>query len=230
MIKKFENRADAGQALAKVLSFYKDKPNVVILALPRGGVPVAYEVATALSLPLDVWLVRKLGIPGHEEFAMGAIAEGGVRYLNTAQISQLQISEEQFDTVLKKEEAELARRSQLYRGDRKPADLKNKTVILIDDGMATGSSMHAAIESLSRTEAARIVVAVPVGARATCLELDRIVDDMICLITPEPFFGVGQWYTDFTQTSDQEVRSLLTRANTPDNKERPDHDKKRQIS
>ncbi|MGM0421748.1 MAG: phosphoribosyltransferase [Pseudomonadota bacterium] len=213
--KKFTDRAEAGQALARILNFYANKRDAIVLALPRGGVPVGYEIAHKLNLPLDVWLVRKLGVPGQEELAMGAIGFGGVRYLNDELIDMIGITPEQIEDVAQKEDSELKRRTRLYRGDRPLPELKGKTVILVDDGLATGATMLAAIKSLSQTEAARIVVAVPVGARSTCLELEQLVDDVICIMTPDPFYGVGRWYSNFDQTSDQDVQMFLKAAHQP---------------
>jgi putative phosphoribosyl transferase len=182
-----------------------------VLALPRGGVPVGYEVANALRAPLDVLIVRKLGVPGHEELAMGAIASGGVRVLNHDVLAYAHITQQQIDAVAACEERELARREAEYRGDRAPFDVRGRTVIIVDDGLATGSSMRAAVQSLRATEPKRVVVAVPVGAAQTCEELGSIVDEMICLRTPEPFEAVGLWYVDFTQTTDAEVHALLSK-------------------
>jgi predicted phosphoribosyltransferase len=175
-------------------------------------VVVAYEVAELLNAPLDIFLVRKLGVPGHEEFAMGAIASGGVLVLNHDVVGQLGISQEMIDAVVAEETRELLRRERVFRGGRPPLDVRGKTVILVDDGLATGSSMRAAVIALRRMEPARLVVGVPVGAPETCDAFRDEVDEVICAITPEPFFGVGMWYDDFTQTSDEEVRELLDRA------------------
>jgi putative phosphoribosyl transferase len=203
------DRAEAGQILAAKLKQYSKRPDVVILALPRGGVPVAYQVATILDLPLDIFLVRKLGVPGQEELAMGAIASGGVRVLNSDVIQALQIPESIIDSVAAKEQRELERREKFYRQDAPPHDLTNKTVILIDDGLATGATMRAAAEALKQQEVNKIVIAVPVAAESTCRELSQLVDEVVCVITPEPFYGVGYWYDDFSQTSDAEVIELL---------------------
>jgi putative phosphoribosyl transferase len=183
----------------------------LVLALPRGGVPVGFEVAKALHAPLDVFIVRKLGVPGQEELAMGATATGKIRVLNEEVIRGLGIPDETVEAVAAVEERELERRERLYRGDRPAADVKDKPVILIDDGLATGSTMRAAIVALKRRHPARIVVAVPVAA-ATCDELRSEVDELVCAVTPEPFFSVGQWYENFSQTSDEEVQDLLKRA------------------
>lgn len=208
----FRDRRDAGRRLAQELSSYADRKDLIVLALPRGGVPVAYEVARALHAPLDVFLVRKLGLPGHEELAMGAIATGGVRVLNEDVVNALNIPPQIIDAVAVREGAELERRQQVYRGDRPRPQLAGKTVILIDDGLATGSSMRAAVAGLRTQHPARIVVAVPTAAVETCEALEDVVEDLICATTPEPFFGVGAWYEDFSQTTDQEVHDLLTQA------------------
>ena len=191
---------------------YAGRGDVVVLALPRGGVPVAYEVAHMLRAPLDVFVVRKLGVPGHEELAMGAVASGGVRVLNDDVVRGLGIPDHLVDAVTTWERRELRRRERLYRGDRPAPDVRGKTVILVDDGLATGASMHAAIAALRQQGPARIVVAVPTAARETCDALRADVDDVICAITPEPFHAVGLWYEDFSQTTDEEVRELLARA------------------
>jgi putative phosphoribosyl transferase len=208
----FRNRAHAGQVLATLLAEYADRDDVVVLALPRGGVPVAFEIAQALHVPLDVFLVRKLGLPGQEELAMGAIATGGVRVLNNEVVEYLGISDSVIDAVAQVEQQELERRERIYRGTRQPPDVRGHTVILVDDGLATGSTMRAAIAALRQQQPARIIVAVPVAAASTCQEMQREVDRIICAATPEPFYGVGQWYEDFSQTTDQEVRDLLERA------------------
>jgi predicted phosphoribosyltransferase len=207
----FRDRTEAGRLLARSLLRYADDPNVVVLALPRGGVPVAYEVAEALHAPLDVFLVRKLGVPGHEETAMGAIATGGVCVLNEDTVRILGLSEEDIDSIVAGEEQELNRRERAYRGNRRPLNVRGRTVILIDDGLATGSTMRAAVEALRKQQPARIVVAVPVGAPETCAEFEDVADEAICAVTPEPFYAVGIWYRDFSQTSDEEVRELLRR-------------------
>jgi predicted phosphoribosyltransferase len=212
MSSRFHDRIEAGRLLAEKLRSYANRPDVLVLALPRGGVPVAYEVARALNAPLDVFLVRKLGVPGHEEFAMGAIATGGVRVLNAQAVRGLQIPEYVIEAVAAREQQELARRERLYRGDRPPPDVRCKTVILVDDGLATGATMQAAVRALRQQQAKRIVIAVPVAAPETCEMLREEVDDIICAVTPEPFHAVGLWYEDFSQTSDEEVRELLERA------------------
>jgi putative phosphoribosyl transferase len=205
----FRNRTEAGRFLARKLAAYAGRPDVIVLALPRGGVPVAYEVAQALGAPLDVFLVRKLGVPGHEEVAMGAIATGGVRFINEALVRQLGIPRDAIEKVAEIEQRELERRERAYRGSRPLPQLSGKTVILVDDGLATGATMRAAVEALGRQNPARIVVAVPVAAPETCQELERVADDVICAVTPEPFLAVGRWYEDFSETSDEEVRALL---------------------
>ena len=207
----FHDRTEAGRLLVGKLAAYANRADVIVLALPRGGVPVAYEVARALNAPLDVFLVRKLGIPGHEEFAMGAIAAGGVRVLNDQTVRALRISDHVIEAVAAKEQQELDRRARLYRGDRPPPDLRGKTVILVDDGLATGATMLAAVKAL-RQQAGRIVVAVPIAPPETCEQLREEVDEIICAVTPEPFYAVGCWYEDFSQTTDEEVRDLLARS------------------
>jgi predicted phosphoribosyltransferase len=208
----FRDRRDAGRVLAERLRHYAGRPDVLVLALPRGGVPVGYEVAQALGAPLDVFLVRKLGVPGHEELAMGAIASGNVRVLNRDVIAMLNIPAHVIDDIAAREEVELQRREREYRGDRPPLDARGRVVILVDDGLATGATMRAAAASLRRHGVARIVVAVPVAAEETCEALRPEVDEMICAVTPQPFYAVGAWYEDFSQTDDAEVRALLHRA------------------
>lgn len=208
----FRDRTDAGKQLATKLLSYKDRSDVLVLALPRGGVPVAFEVAQALHVPLDIFLVRKLGVPRHEELAMGAISTGGVRVLNEDVVDYLRIPEHIIDAIAAEELKELERRELAYRGNRPEPDIKGKTVILIDDGLATGSTIRAAAHALRQQQPARIVVAVPVSAAQTCDEYRIGVDEIICALTPEPFLGVGRWYRDFSQTTDEEVRDLLARA------------------
>ncbi len=208
----FRDRDEAGRALAARLGPFTGQPNVLVLALPRGGVPVAFEVARALHAPLDVFLVRKLGVPGREELAMGAIASGGVRLLNEEVVRGLQIDPATIDRVAAEEQAELERRAVAYRDGRPAPDPSGQTVILIDDGLATGASMRAAVTALRRLHPARIVVAVPVAAPSACDEFAGLVDQVVCALTPEPFFAVGYWYEDFSQTTDDEVRQLLARA------------------
>lgn len=213
---QFANRVEAGRLLAKKLQTYADRRDVIVLALPRGGVPVAYEVAHALDAPLDVFLVRKLGVPGHEELAMGAIASGGVRELNEQVLFYLSIPNDEIERVTRQEQTELVRREKLYRGDAKPLEVRGHTVILVDDGLATGSTMRAAISALKRQQPAEIVVAVPVAPRETCDSFKAQGDSMcVCAVTPKPFDGVGRWYKHFAQTSDAEVRYLLKHAKQP---------------
>jgi len=208
----FRDRRDAGRVLAERLRHYAGRPDVLVLALPRGGVPVGYEVAQALGAPLDVFLVRKLGVPGHEELAMGAIASGNVRVLNPDVIAMLHVPAHVIDDIAAQEEVELQRREREYRGDRPPLDARGRVVILVDDGLATGATMRAAAASLRRHGVARLVVAVPVAAEETCEALRPEVDEIICAVTPQPFYAVGAWYEDFSQTDDAEVRALLHRA------------------
>jgi putative phosphoribosyl transferase len=205
---EFADRADAGRQLASRLAQFEGA-DTLVLALPRGGVPVAFEVAVALHAPLDVFLVRKLGVPGHEELAMGAIASGGVRVVNRPVIEQLRIPRGVFDSVAASEQLELERRERAYRDQRPPAEVRHKVVIVIDDGLATGSTMRAAIVALRQHDPESIVVGVPVGAAATCAALRPEVDDVVCVVMPEPFLGVGVWYADFHQITDAEVRALL---------------------
>jgi putative phosphoribosyl transferase len=208
----FRDRTDAGKQLAELLGAYAHRQDVLVLALPRGGVPVAFQVAKALNAPLDVLLVRKLGVPGHEELAMGAIASGGKCVLNKEVISALNISDQVIDRVREREQSELARRERRYRDDRPPPEVSGRIIILVDDGLATGASMRSAAMALRQRHPARLVIAVPVASPSTCLDLQGEVDEIICALTPEPFYGVGQWYEDFSQTSDQEVHDLLARA------------------
>jgi putative phosphoribosyl transferase len=205
----FADRRAAGRALAADLRAYAGRPDVLVLALPRGGVPVAYEIAEALGAPLDLFLVRKLGTPGHEELAMGAIASGGVRVLNDDVIQWYRIPEAAIDMVAAREQRELERREMAYREGRLPAPIGGRVVVLVDDGLATGSTMRAAVEAVRQRQPTKIIVAVPVGSPETCLELQSIADEVVCARTPHPFSAVGQWYRDFSQTSDQEVRELL---------------------
>jgi putative phosphoribosyl transferase len=208
----FQDRFDAGRTLASKLRAFANRSDTVVLALPRGGVPVGFEVAKALNAPLDVFVVRKLGVPGYEELAMGAIASGGIRVLNEDVVRTLGIPDDVIDRVAAEEERELERRERDYRDGRPPVDVQGRTVILVDDGLATGSSMRVAVLALKRKRPAKVVVAVPLAAPATCAEFESEVDQIICAATPEPFRSVGQWYGDFSQTSDAEVRNLLRRA------------------
>jgi putative phosphoribosyl transferase len=209
----FKDRRGAGRKLAQKLKDYAGRKDRIVLALPRGGVPVAYEVAKALNVPMDIFIVRKLGWPGHEEMAIGAIASGGIRVLNQDIVQYLNIPEALIDAVAQRELRELERREHAYRGDRPPLDVKNRTVIIIDDGLATGASMRAAVAGVRAHQPARIVIAVPTAAPETCESLKHEVDEVICATTPEPFYGVGRWYEDFSQTTDEEVRTLLQEAN-----------------
>lgn len=206
----FNDRRHAGQVLAEQLSRFAGRGDVVVLALPRGGVPVGFEVARALNAPLDVFVVRKLGVPGQEELAFGAIASGGVRVLNEGIIHTLQLTDAMIERISERERQELLRREQLYRGDRPPPNLVGKTAIVVDDGLATGATMRAAVDAIKVLGAEQIVVAVPVGSRDTCSAMRRISDVLcVCAETPEPFYGVGLWYEDFSQTTDEEVTELL---------------------
>ena len=220
MARAFRDRSDAGQRLATQLTSYANRPDVLVLALPRGGVPVAFEVAQALNAPLDVFLVRKLGLPGQEELAMGAIATGGVTVLNSAVVDTLRISDDVIDQVAAQEQRELERRERLYRGDRPPPDVRGKTVILVDDGLATGATMYAAAAALRELGPSRIVVAVPTAAPETCDAFRDAVDEIVCAITPDPFYAVSLWYEDFSQTTDDEVRELLARSHPTAARER----------
>lgn len=209
---QFRNRVEAGRQLAKRLMKYAGRPDLLVLALPRGGVPVGYEIAQALNAPLDVFVVRKLGVPGHEELAMGAIASGGVRVVNGEVIESLRIPDDVIDAAAARELRELERRERAYRDDRPAPDVQGRTVILVDDGIATGSTMKAAIEALRQLEASRIVVAVPTAALSTAREMQRDVEELVAVMTPADFTGVGQWYEDFSQTTDEQVRDLLESA------------------
>lgn len=211
---KFSNRIEAGRFLASKLGgVYANRSDVIILALPRGGVPVAFEVARALRAPLDVFIVRKLGVPGQEEFGFGAIASGGVSVVNESLVRALRLSESLIERIAEREQRELERRERLYRGERPAHDLKGKTVIIVDDGLATGASMRAAIEAVKKQLPKKVIVAVPVASRQTCEELKHAADVWcVCAKTPEPFYGVGMWYEDFSQTTDEEVVNLLSQA------------------
>jgi len=206
---RFHDRKKAGQLLALQLARYKGCSDVLVLALPRGGVPVAHEIASVLHCPLDVLVVRKLGVPGHEEMAMGAIATGGIRLINPDIVSALGITPEAVEDVERKEEAELFRRERSYRGNRPSLDTSNKTIILVDDGIATGATMQAAIASLRQRRVRKIIVASPVAPHSVVLSLRRVADDVVTMMNPEDFGGVGRWYEDFSQTSDEEVQQLL---------------------
>lgn len=212
LTRRFRDRADAGQILANLLTEYANRPDLLVLALPRGGVPVGFEVATALSAPLDVFVVRKLGVPGREELAMGAVATGGVIVLNEDVVAALRIPRETIDIRAADEQRELARRERAYRGDRPPPEVRDRIVILVDDGIATGATMRAAVAALRQQKPARIVVAVPTAAPESYDELRAEVDDIVCVVTPEPFYAIGLWYEDFSQTTDEEVRNLLEQA------------------
>jgi putative phosphoribosyl transferase len=220
-VMKFKDRTEAGQVLARKLAAYANHEDVVVLALPRGGVPVAFEIATALNVPLDVFLVRKLGVPGQSELAMGAIASSGVRVLNQDIVRSLRLSDAVIDKVAAKEQQELERRERLYRDDRPIPLLHERRVIIVDDGLATGATMRAAIEAIRQQQPARIVVAVPISSPETCRDLAVEVDEIICVETPQPFCSVGLWYEDFPQTTDEEVRALLKQAQTTPSTQRP---------
>lgn len=209
MITHFEDRRHAGRFLAQRLEHYADTPDVVVLALPRGGVPVGFEIAKHLNAPLDIFIVRKLGVPIHEELAMGAIASGGVRVLNEEVIRSLGITPQMIEAAVAEQQLELDRREREYRGDRPPVKVGGHTVILVDDGLATGASMKAAVRALRQRNPKRIVVAVPVGAPETCALFEAEVEEVVCGIEPQDFGAVGAWYEDFTQTTDQEVCELL---------------------
>jgi putative phosphoribosyl transferase len=215
-MQRFRDRRDAGRQLAEELKAYTNRPEVLVFVLPRGGVPVAFEVAHALHAPLDIFLVRKLGVPGHEELAMGAIASGGVRVLNEEVVRTLGIHEQTIERVAAAEQRTLEERERAYRGERPRPVVRGRIVLLVDDGLATGATMRAAVVALRQQEPKRIVVAVPVAAVDTCTELKAEVDEIVCAVTPEQFVAVGQWYQDFSQTTDEEVCELLERATHPD--------------
>lgn len=207
---QFRDRTDAGRQLGEALQArYGDRHDVLVLALPRGGVPVAYEVARILNAPLDVFVVRKLGVPGHEELAMGAIASGGATVFNDEVVRSLGIPRFAIDNVIAREREELERREREYRGRRQPLDVRGKTVILVDDGLATGASMRAAVEAVQALQPEAVIIAVPAAASSTCDRLRRYVDDIVCVITPDPFYAVSAWYENFSQTTDAEVHELL---------------------
>lgn len=211
-MEKYRDRSHAGAVLATYLKEYAGQSHVIVLALPRGGVPVAYALATALAIALDVFMVRKLGVPGHEELAMGAIASGGTVIFNEPLINQLHLDKTSIDAVLASEQKELVRREQVYRGDHRFPELRGKTLILIDDGMATGATMYAAIKALRKYTPARILIAVPVATRETCEEMSPLVDKIICPLKPIDFHAVGLWYENFSQTTDSEVIDLLKKS------------------
>lgn len=211
-MRRFANRADAGRILAAGLSQYQNRSDVLVLALPRGGVPVAFEIAGLLHVPLDIFLVRKLGFPGHEEFALGAIASGGVRVLNAGAFQISEISNEEVDAIANREQAELERQEREYRDNRPFPELQGKTIILVDDGLATGSTMRAAVAALRQKNPAKIIVAVPVASSEACELLSRDANEVLCASIPQPFQAVGQWYLNFQQTTDEEVKELLQRA------------------
>jgi putative phosphoribosyl transferase len=209
MNERFRDRTEAGQRLAAKLSTYANRSDVLVIGLPRGGVPVAAEVAKALHAPMDICLVRKLGVPSHKELAMGAIASGGVRVLNYDVLSWLKISSKTIDEVAARELRELQRRDRAYRGDRLPPEVRDRTVILVDDGLATGSTMRAAIAVLKEQHPQRMVLAVPVAAPDTCREMEELVDEVVCVMTPDPLYAIGLWYENFAQITDTEVYELL---------------------
>jgi predicted phosphoribosyltransferase len=209
---RYENRYDAGRRLALSLAEYAGRPDVTVLALPRGGVPVGFEIARALRVPLDVFVVRKLGVPGQPEFAMGAIASGGALVLDQQTIGELRISRDAVERVIAMERAELARREELFRGSRRPVDVSGRTIILVDDGLATGSTVQAAIAALRKEGPASVIVAAPVGSREACGAIGAVTDGCLCAMIPDRFYAVGLWYEDFSETTDAEVRQLLSRA------------------
>jgi predicted phosphoribosyltransferase len=212
MFRQFRNRADAGRQLAEKLTRYAGRDDVLVLALPRGGVPVGFQIAQALDAPLDVFVVRKLGVPGHEELAMGAIASGGVVFLSEKIVQAVNPPYEMVQAVAARESEELKRRERAYRGDRPPLEVRGRTVIVVHDGLATGATMKAAVEAVRRLEPAQIVVAVPTAAVSSGAEFENDVDEFVCVMTPDPFYAVGIWYKDFSETTDAEVRDLLARA------------------
>ncbi|EEF61155.1 phosphoribosyltransferase [Pedosphaera parvula] len=209
---QFQDRYEAGQFLAAKLTQFNDDPSVLVLALPRGGVPVAYEVARLLNAPMDVFLVRKMGVPGYEELAMGAVASGGVRVLNDEVIQRLGISERMIEAMAQEKLQELERRELIYRGNREAIPIEGRTVILVDDGLATGASMRAAVHAVRKRGPKSVNIAVPIGSADTCIQLRNEADTVICALTPEPFYAVGAWYSDFIQIPDGEVSRLLDHA------------------
>ncbi len=211
-MRRFKNRREAGRNLANVLHNHADDVDVIVLALPRGGVPVGYEVAVQLKAPLEVFLVRKLGVPGHEEYAMGAIASGGIWFVNEDVVSKLGISRKEIQRIVEREQRELEHRMESYGREFSANDIRDRTVILVDDGLATGSTMRVAVKAVTQQHPKRIVVAVPVAPPSTLEELQREVDEVVCVHSPWDFNAVGQWYEDFSQTSDEEVKELLNRA------------------
>ena len=212
MLGRYHNRVEAGRRLATALAEYGDLPDVLVLALPRGGVPIGAEVARALHAPLDVFIVRKLGVPSHPELAMGAIASGGVRIIDHSMMEQFGVTEAELAAVAAAEAQELERRERLYREGRPTPDVAGRTVILVDDGLATGATMKAATTALRAQQPGRLVVAVPIAAPETCAAMRELVDEIVCAATPEPFLAVGMWYEDFSETSDEQVRELLAMA------------------
>ncbi|NEO30888.1 MAG: phosphoribosyltransferase [Symploca sp. SIO3C6] len=212
MKRRFKNRTQAGQLLAKRLIAYAHRSEVIVLALPRGGVPVAFEVAKVLNAPLDICLVRKLGVPGHKELAMGAIAMGGAMVINEAVVTELGISTETINRVAFEEQKELERRHHAYRGNRRALNIEGRKLILIDDGIATGSTLRAALATLQQQQPVGIIVAVPVAPPSICNQLELKIEKVVCLKTPHPLYAIGIWYEDFLQTTDEEVRNLLAQA------------------
>ncbi len=212
MIKKIRNRIEAGQMLAKKLQHFASQDGVLVLALPRGGVPVGYEIAKALKLPLDIFLVRKLGVPGQEELALGAIATGNVIVFNEEIVQSLALNQIDINEIIAKEQRVLTERNLKYRGNQNPPDIKNRTVILVDDGIATGATIRAALKAIRKLGSLNIIIAVPVAPPDVLNQFSQLADQLICLATPSPFFAIGNWYEDFSQTSDEEVITLLEKA------------------
>ncbi len=212
-IRVFSNRSEAGRALAEMLRSYASRPDAIVLALPRGGVPVGYEIARALNLPLDIFVVKKITVPGYDEMAVGAVASEGVYLLDEALIDQLGLNKHQVERIASTAYREVQRREQAYRHRRPAPELEGRTVILVDDGLATGSSMQTAVAALRRKKTARIIVAVPVASQQACADLKAFADEVVCAVTPDPFYAVGLWYNDFSQTTDGEVRDLLDKSN-----------------